>query len=139
MRGFAAAAVLLLVPALPAPAAAQDAVALKPLTQTEISEGIERGLGCDFRVGDASYLVVVIGEALINPGSGVHHFRIAEDHSLAIINDGGNFGDSSFRVLVDRDDAILATAEETVTRKARLTVRSGGAEQTLTGTWNCGA
>lgn len=115
------------------------ATTLTPLTASEIREGVEPGLGCDFRVEDKSYLVIVLGEALLNPGSGVRHFRLDEDHALAIINHGGSFGDSAYRVLVDRDDAVVSTGEETMARKARLTLRKGDAEQTLAGLWVCGA
>lgn len=112
---------------------------LSPLSAKEIEVGIEAGLGCDFSVGGKRFLIVTVGEAIVKTDDVVRHFRLDDDHALAIINFGGTFGDRSFRVLIDRDEIPIQSGAEGTVKAARLTVRDASAEQTLRGQWTCGA
>jgi hypothetical protein len=55
------------------------------------------------------------------------------------MNYGGAFGDSSLRVLIDRDNDPYRREEETTIWHARLTLMRAGQELTLSGAWACGA
>lgn len=112
---------------------------LSPLSRTDIKHSGLSGLGCEFRASGKTYSIVTIGGALIKVGNSTHLFPINEDRSLALINFGGTFGNSQYRVTVDQDDKILAAGEEGVLRNATLVIRQGRQISSIAGIWNCGA
>lgn len=82
---------------------------------------------------------MVVGEALLKPDGYLLHLTLDNEQSMAIINYGGAFGTDGTRIRVDRDAKSFARGEEGQNYRARLTVRHGKLERTVTGIWTCGA
>ena len=127
-----------------APAAA-PAPRLDTVTPAEYQRELGSGAGCDLLVDDQVVLVVIAprggqaGDALAKVDGRLTHPSAGAVGFPALLK-GGRFAADDFYIRVDARPEVIARADETVSRAARVELaRHGGERAELEGVWTCGA